>query len=104
MIIANELWKKLKTMKQELLNLKQIKKANCASKYYTYTVSGQNYFYWKITYKNGSQPIIAEVFSDAITSLSSPSGNTQYLFFYSQYPASITVFSTREIQSIVGMN
>lgn len=103
MIISNEMWKKLKNLKQELLNLKQIKKANCASKYYTYSITGQNYFYWKITYKNGTQPIIADVFSDAITSLSAPSGNTQYLFFYAQYPAKITVFSIREIQSIVGI-
>lgn len=104
MIISNELWKKIKTMKQELLNLKQIKKANCASKYYTYTITGQNYFHWRITYKSGSQPIIADVFSDGITSLSSPSGNTQYLFFFAQYPAKITIYSTREIQSIVGIS
>lgn len=104
MKISNELWKKMKTMQQEILNLKQIKKANCASKYYIRTISGQNYFYWKITYKDSSQPIIADVFSDGATSLSSPSGNVQYLFFYAQYPASITIFSTREIESIVGIS
>ena len=100
MIISNELWRKFKNMKQELLNLKQIKKANCASKYYTFTAGGQYYYNWQITYKDGTQAIITEVISDAITSLSSPSGNTQYLFFYAQYPASITVYSTREILSI----
>lgn len=103
MIISNELWRKIKNLRQELLNLKQIKKANCASKYFIYTLSGDSYFYWKITYKDGSQPIIADVFSDAITSLSTPSGNIQYLFFYAQYPASITIFSTREIESVVGI-
>lgn len=100
MIIASEMWKKFKNMKQEILNLKQIKKANCASKYYTYTVSGQYYYNWQITYKAGDQAIIAEVYSDAITSLSATSNNKQYLFFYAQYPASITILSTREILSV----
>ena len=104
MIISNEMWKKLKSMKQELLDLKQIKKANCVSKYYTFTKEGEYYYNWQITYKNGSQPIIAEVLSDAATALSVPVGNKQYLFFYAQYPASITILSTREVESIVGIS
>ena len=100
MIVSNEMWKKFKNMKQELLNLKQIKKANCASKYFEFTVSGQYYYNWQITYENGSQPIIAEVISNAITSLSTPSNNKQYLFFYAQYPATITIYSTRKIISV----
>lgn len=104
MIISNDLWRKFKNMKQEILNLKQIKKANCASKYYVKTFSGENYFNWQITYKDGSQPIVAEVLADAAVSLSSPSNNKQYLFFYAQYAATVTVLSTREIESIVGIS
>ena len=104
MIISNDMWRKFKNMRQEILNLKQMKKANCASKYYVYTLSGENYFNWLVTYKDGDQPIIAEVLSDAAVSLSSPSGNTQYLFYYSQYAATITILSTREILNVVGIS
>ena len=104
MIISNEAWRKFKNLKQELLNLKQIKKANCASRYYTYTLSGDQYFNWRIVYKKGVQPIVAEVIADAAVSLSAPQNDTQYLFFYAQYPASITILSTREIESVVGIS
>lgn len=104
MIISNELWREYKSMKQELLDLKQFKKANCASKYYSYTESSQSYYnIWRITYKPGSQPIIAEVLSYADTSLSSPVGNVQYLFSFSQAITSVTVLSTREVESMVGI-
>lgn len=103
MIISKELWRKYKNMKQELLNLKQIKKANCASKYYvkTYTPSENTPNKYQITYKAGTQPIIAEALTDGQTSLATPVGNTQYLFVYIQYRADITILSTREIESIV---
>ena len=105
MIIAEELWRKYKNMKQELLDLKQFKKANVASKYYIFTQSGGTYYNaWRITYKNGTQPIIAEALSYSDTALSSPAGNTQYLFSYSQAITSLTILSTREVESIVGIN
>lgn len=104
MIISNELWKKYKSMKQELLDLKQFKKANVASKYYTHTESGGTYYnIWRITYKPGVQPIIAEVLSYSDTALTEPVGNTQYLFSWSQAITSVTVLSTREIESMVGI-
>jgi len=102
MIISKELWRKYKNMKQELLNLKQIKKANCASKYYITTYEPSVYTTkYQITYKSGIQPIIAEALSDGQTSLATPVGNTQYLFFFAQYKADITILSTREVESIV---
>ena len=105
MIIGNEFWRKIKNLRQEILNLKQIKKANCASKYFVYTESGGTYYNkWLITYKSGEQPIISEVFSYADTSMSAPSGNQQYVFSFSQTITSITVLSTREIDSIVGIS
>lgn len=101
MIIGNEAWRELKSMKQEILDLKQVKKAACVSKYYTYTASDPNYHnYWKINYKDGKQPIISEVLSYSDTALSAPSGNQQYLFSFSQAITSVTVLSTREIESI----
>lgn len=104
MIIDNLMWKRLKRLKQEILNLKQIKKANCASKYYVFTASNQNYYnVWLITYKSGNQPIISEVLSYQDTSLSAPVDNTQYLFSYSQVADTITVLSTREINTIEGI-
>lgn len=105
MIISNELWRKYKSLKQELLDLKQFKKANCASKYFTHTESGGTYYtIWRITYKDGSQPIIAEALSYAFTSLTVPSGNVQYLFSFSQAITSVTILSTREIESMVGIS
>ena len=105
MIISDEMWRKYKNLKQEILDLKQSKKANCASKYFIFTVNTQNYYSsWQITYKDGTQPIISEVLADAIAFLSTPENNSQYLFFYSQYPATVTILSTREIEDIVGIN
>lgn len=105
MIISNEMWQELKRMKQEILDLKQVKKASSVSKYYIHTESaGQYYNSWKITYKDGIQPIIAEVLSYSDTALSSPSGNEQYLFSYSQAINDITVLSTREIIKIEGIS
>ncbi len=96
--------KKLKTLRQEILDLKQTKKASCASKYYTYTQSSGSYYnVWQITYKDGKQPIISEVLSYANSSLSVPNNNKQYIFTFSQSAASITVLSTREIESIAGI-
>jgi len=103
MIISNEMWQKLKEIERELLRLKQKKNASCESKYYTFTVSGQYSPNWQITYKSGDQAIITEVIADAITSLSTPSNNRQYIFCYAQYPATITVLSTREIVDIVAV-
>lgn len=105
MNIGEAMWREFKTLKQELLDLKQMKPANCASKYYIFEIpaSAEYYAYWRITYKDGTQPIIAEVLSDATTSLSSPSGNTQYLFAYSQMSSMIKILSTREIESVVGV-
>lgn len=106
MIISDELWRKYKNMKQELLDLKQTKKATCASKYYIYTKDSGGTYYntWQITYKAGTQPIVAEVLSYSDTALSSPAGNVQYLFSYSQSITSVTVLSTREIESITGIS
>lgn len=105
MILGNEFWQKVKNMRQEILNLKQVKKANCASKYYIYTAGdGSYYTKWLITYKAGTQPIISEVFSYADTSLSAPSGNQQYVFSFAQVATSITVLSTREIDTVVGVS
>ena len=104
MIISDELWRKIKNLRQEILNLKQVKKANCASKYYIYEVSGDYYNSWLITYKTGTQPIIAEVFSYADTSMSAPNGNQQYVFSFSQTISDLTIFSTRGIDSVVGIS
>ena len=104
MIISDELWRKFKTMRQEILDLKQLKKASCASKYYEYNVNTFNYYNaWKITYKSGNQPIISEVLSYADSSLSVPVGNIQYLFTFSQAITDITILSTREIESVEGV-
>ena len=101
MIIYDQMWKDLKRMKQEILDLKQIKRASSASKYYSFTKKDDNYYnVWKITYKDGNQPIISEVLSYADTALTSPNNNIQYLFSYSQIISEITVLSTREILDI----
>jgi hypothetical protein len=104
MIISDELWKKFKTMRQEILDLKQLKKASCASKYYEFDVNTFTpYNVWLITYKDGNQPIISEVLSFANSSLSIPNNNQQYLFTFSQTVSKITILSTREIESVEGV-
>lgn len=105
MIISDEAWREVKNLKQEILDLKQTKKANVASKYYIFTQSSATYYNsWLVTYKAGTQPIIAEVLSSSDTALSAPNGNTQYLFSFSQATTSVTVLATREILSIEGIN
>lgn len=104
MVISEELWQKLKGFKRELLNLKQSKKVGTNCRYFTYKVSGDTqHFSWKITYKAGNQPIISEVYSYYTTSMSVPVGNEQYIFSFSQASAELTVLSTREIESVVGL-
>lgn len=100
MIISNEMWKKLKSLKQELLDLKQVKKASSASTYYTSTITQPNSMVVKIVYKDGSQPIITEALTDASVAFSTPSGNVQYMSSFSQYPSKVVLFSTREIESV----
>lgn len=105
MIISNELWRRIRHMKQEILDLKQVKKANSASKYYQFTTSGNEYYNtWLITYEAGTQPIITECLSYTDTILSAPSGNTQYIFSFSQATDAITVLSTRKILSVTGIS
>lgn len=106
MITQNEMWRKFKNMKQEILNLKQIKKASCASIYYEYTLELRNsdwHYNWQIFYKQGAQPIITEIVSDAFNVLSSPANDSQYLYIYVQYETELKIFSTREIDRIVGL-
>lgn len=99
------MWREFKKLKQELLDLKQTKKASCASKYYIQEKNGSTYYNaWKITYKAGTQPIIAEVLSYSDTALSTPNNNIQYLFSYSQIITDITILSTREIEKIEGIS
>lgn len=100
MRIADSLWKEYKFLKQELLNLKQIKKASCASKYFSTTIPQPQSMIVKITYKDGEQPIITEALTDAATAFSTPSGNTQYMSTFSQYASEIILFSTREIEKV----
>lgn len=104
MVIAEELWAKLKGFKRELLNLKQSKKVSTICKYYIYNVSGDDAHYsWLVTYKSGTQPIISEVFSYYQTSMTVPTGNQQYIISFMQASAQLTVLSTREIESVVGL-
>lgn len=105
MILQKELWRELKTIKQEILNLKQVKRASTTSRYFIYKVSGdEQYFHWRITYKPGTQPIITEVLSYQKTSLSSPENDTQYIFSFAQASAQLTILSTREVLSVVGVS
>lgn len=106
MNISNEMWRKFKNLKQEILNLKQIKKANCASAYYEFEIPMLSTYYsnWRIYYKAGSQPIVAEVISDAACALSSPLNDTQILFTFSHWSSTIKILSTREIDHVEGLN
>lgn len=102
--LADDLWRRLKNLKLELLRLKQKKRAGTTSRYYTYKVFGDNYYNaWLITYENGNQPIITEVLSYYDTSLSTPSNNQQYIFSFSQASAELTVLSTRKITRVNGI-
>ena len=105
MSMSDQLWRDVRHLKQEILDLKQVKKANCASRYFVYEVEMGDEYYadWKITYKDGNQPIIAEVLSDATNALSSPAGNIQYLFTYSHMSSTIIILSTREIEKVEGV-
>lgn len=104
MVISEELWQKLKGFKRELLNLKQSKKVSTNCKYFIYKVSGDTLHYsWRITYKAGNQPIISEIYSYYATSMTVPSNNQQYIFSFNQASAELTVLSTREIESVVGL-
>ena len=104
MIIAQKAWQEVNSLWQEVLDLKQIKRASSASKYYSKTgTSGSYTNAWLITYKAGDQPIISEVLSYSDTALSAPVGNQQYLFSFAQVITSVTVLSTREIESIVAL-
>lgn len=103
--LKNTLQIKLNGYKQELLNLKQIKRASTNSKYYSFTVnSAQTYTSWLITYADGDQPIITEVLSYYDTSLSAPFGNQQYIFSFAQVSSQLTVLSTRQIINVVGVS
>jgi hypothetical protein len=104
MTLSENLWRKLKGFRNELLNLKQSKKVGTNCKYYIYKVTGADTHYaWQITYKAGDQPIISEVYSYYHTSLTVPVNNKQYIISFSQASAELTVLSTREIQSVVGL-
>lgn len=104
MVIADEMWKKLKGYKQEILNLKQVKRVSTNSRYNIYQVTGDDaHMAWQITYKAGEQPIITEILSYYYTSLTEPISNQQYIISFSQASAQLTVLSTREIQSVVGL-
>lgn len=103
--LANDLWQRLKNLKLELLQLKQKKRASTTTKYYIYKVSGDEFHNaWLIQYEDGSQPIVTEVLSYYDTSLSAPSGNSQYIFSFSQASAELTVLSTRKIAKVSGLN
>lgn len=102
--LAEDLWKRLKGYKQELLNLKQVKRVSTNSKYYIFKVEGNVYYNtWEITYEAGDQPIISELLSYYDSSLSVPVNNKQYIFSFAQVASEITVLSTRKIISIRGI-
>lgn len=104
MVIAEELWQKLKGFKRELLNLKQSKKVSTNCRYFIYKVTGDTVHYsWRITYEEGMQPIISEIYSYYDTSLTVPVNNQQYIISFSQASAELTVLSTREIKNVVGL-
>lgn len=104
MAIGDDMWKRLKTLKLELLQLKQKKRAGTTSKYYIYELSGDIYYnIWEIVYEESSQPIITEVLSYYDTALATPTGNKQLIFSFAQATAQMTVLSTRKIISVTGI-
>ena len=104
MAIGEDMWKRLKILKLELLQLKQKKRASTTSKYFIYKLSGDVYYnIWEIVYEDSSQPIITEVLSYYDTALATPVGNKQLIFSFAQATAQMTVLSTRKIISVTGI-
>ena len=97
MITYDELWRKIKRLRQEVLNLKQVKRVGTTTKFYSYSISEVTSMTVKITYKAGNNPILTDVLGDISGALSSPVNNEQYFFLYTQYYASMMIVSTREI-------
>ena len=98
---GEELYRLIKNTRQEVLNLKQVKRANVASTYNIYEYTPSEYANtFRVTYEPGEQPIISTVLSTANAFLTNPAGNEQYLFAFSQVISKITILSTRPIASV----
>ena len=102
----NEFTEKLINLEKEIIALKTAKKIGIDIdfniKNFTPTTASDTF---KITYKEGSQPIISEVFfqsvGDRSHALTTPSGNIQYIVLtLGGNIQPFTVYSTREIEKI----
>jgi len=90
----------LKKMKQTELELKTRQNIAGLAKSYYYTFTPDSVQPRTITYANGSQPIITEVYTEGNVTLAVPSGNTQKMFFYAQDAVTVRLVSTRKIVSV----
>lgn len=95
------LQKEILRLEKELLALKQTRRLPSMLYSYSYSVGTITPSRYLVTYASGSQPIISEFVSYATITPGQISGNTQYIWAFSQSSASLTILSTRQVLSCV---
>ena len=97
----NKLDTMLLEMKREILNLKTAHNMSPFVRTFYATIEPSSTQPITITYDDGDNDIITDVYTDADAVLGAVSSNTQKLYFSSQAPLEVTVVSTRPIISLV---
>lgn len=90
----------IKDLKQEELDLKTKQNIAGLARSYYYSFTPQSVQDRTITYANGNQPIITQVYTEGTVTLGVVNGNTQKMFFYAQAPVEVKLVSTRPILSV----
>lgn len=98
------------TLQQEMIrlermihDLKQAKNAGTLVKTFNYSdtsADSSSPGIHKITYADGSMPIITEIYAGTSITLFTPEGNEQYYYVISQGVADVMIISTRPIVSV----
>lgn len=100
--MENTLQARIKKLQQEVLALKTAKKAGLLVKSYSYNDSAFNISpgLYKITYDDGTQPIITFDYSSSKGTMFAPEGNEQYLSYVSPGIIELNLQSTRPIINV----
>lgn len=90
----------IEDLEREIIDLKTSHKASPVVKTFYSSITPSSNAPITITYGDGNQDIITDIYADAAVILSDVSGNTQTMYFTAQAPVEVQVVSTRPILSI----
>ena len=94
------LQREVEELRREILSLKVACAIPAQLEFYTWSADAPPSFQCEITYGEGNQPVITEIYYGGELTMTQPVGNKQKIYMYASGAYAITIVSTRPILSV----